>query len=136
MPVKRPSPRRIRPIRLSRSSCLTVRGTYPLSRSSRIVLGFAMRAPFAVVGSLCGGPRPLSIRRGTQPGRRRLDRLDMCRRRAQDAAMWIGAGAARWSRLAVVALLAILVPLASGVVADDVWPAAGLSEQLGDDGLA
>jgi len=49
--------------------------------------------------------------------------------------MWIGAGAARWSRLAVVAMLAILVPLASGVVSDDVG-AVGLTEQLGDDGLA
>ncbi|HKA61074.1 MAG TPA: hypothetical protein VKH83_01555 [Methylomirabilota bacterium] len=34
------------------------------------------------------------------------------------------AGAARWSRLALVTLLGLLVPLAVGVVSDDVWIAA------------
>lgn len=46
--------------------------------------------------------------------------------------MWIGTGAARGSRLPLVALLAILV--LAGVVPDDVW-APGLSEPLDDDGL-
>src|SRR4029450_734162 len=119
MPVKRPSPRRIRAIRLSRSSCLTVRGAYPLSRSSRIVLGFVMKAPLAIVGSLCGGTRPLSM--GPHAAARRLD---LCRGRAHDALMRSSAGAAQWSRLALVTLLGLLVPLAVGVVSDDVWIAA------------
>lgn len=45
--------------------------------------------------------------------------------------MRMGAGAVRWSRLVLVTLLAILVPLAAGVVPDDVW-VAGPSEQLED----
>jgi hypothetical protein len=49
--------------------------------------------------------------------------------------MWIGAGSARGSRLPLVALLAILVSIAAGVVPDDVW-APGLSDPLDDDGLA
>ena len=38
-------------------------GVYPLSRSSRIVVGFAMRAPFRWSWAhYAGGARPLSIR--------------------------------------------------------------------------
>jgi len=33
-------------------------------------------------------------------------------------------GAARWSRVALITLLALLVPLAVDVVSDDVWAAA------------
>src|ERR1041385_796964 len=43
MPGKSASPRRRRPIRLSRSSCLTDRAWYPLDRSSWIVLALAIR---------------------------------------------------------------------------------------------
>ena len=45
--------------------------------------------------------------------------------------MRIGAGAVRWDRRALVALLVILVPLAAALVPGDVW-AAGLPEPLED----
>ena len=62
--------------------------------------------------------------------------LDLRGGRAHDAVMLSRACAARWSRLAPVMLLALLVSLAVGVVSDDVWiPALEVLELDGDAGL-
>src|SRR6185295_6198393 len=113
MPEKRPSPRRRRAIRLSRSSCLTERDVYPLSRSSRIVVGLAMSAPLGFVGSLCGGRCPLSIRRGLTRGNPPVRMRTMPR----------GPGADRSGWLLPIALFALLLPTVLGIVVDDggIW---------------
>src|SRR3981189_1588099 len=119
MPEKRLSPRRRRAIRLSRSSCLTDRDGYPLSRSSRIVAGFAMRAPFAVRHYAAGAGRCQSeddltrvegdLTRGGPPVRM--------------LAMAMGPGAERWGRLPLIVLLVLPMFAAIGLCADDGWTA-------------